>query len=59
MSEHQRVMVLPSCPDQTLRGYVGEVLEVKGHEARVRFLVKIRNEIGEAAIALRHLRYEP
>lgn len=51
-------MVLRSHPDARLHGYIGEVVASNGHELRVRFLVKIRNEISEAWIALRHIRSE-
>lgn len=50
------VCVLPSCPDVRLRGYCGRVAASRGHEALVRFSIKIQNEIAEAWIAWQYIR---
>jgi hypothetical protein len=51
-----RMMVGSDHPDRRLRGYVGELVDVRGHEALVRFLIKIQNEVAETWIPLRFLR---
>lgn len=50
------MVVLPSCPDHRLRGYVGELVGSRDHELRIRFLIRVANEVDEAWIAARHLR---
>lgn len=50
------VQVLSSHPDRRLHGYVGEIADSRGHEALVRFRIRIANEIDQAWVALRHLK---
>ena len=52
MADLQRVSVMVSHCDPRLHGYVGEILETVSAERsfRLRFLVKIQNEISEAVV---------
>jgi hypothetical protein len=50
------VCVKNSYTDSRLHGYCGKIVESRSHEVRVRFGIKIANEIEEAWIPLRDVR---
>jgi hypothetical protein len=50
------VCVKSSHADSRLHGYCGKIVESQSHEVRVRFGIKIANEIDEAWIPLRDIR---